>query len=83
MPQGRQRRRAGGEVKRSDSLSRYLAGRRMPNDPPARRCAHYGRKAPTANAFLTRKGAFAGKGRCPARTGGGAGVRQSSSRVHV
>jgi len=83
MPRSRHRRLAGGEGKRSDSLSRSLTGRRMPNDPPACHGARYGRKAPTANAFLARKSAFAGKGRCPARTGGGAGVRQSSSRVHV
>lgn len=81
MPRSRHRRRVGGEGKRSDSLSRSLTGRRMPNDPPARHGAHYGLKAPTADAILTRKGAFAGKGRCPARTGGGAGLRQSRSRV--
>lgn len=62
MPQSGHRRSACGKGKRSDSLSRSLTRRRMPNDPPARRSAHYGRKAPTANAFLIRKGAFAGKG---------------------
>ena len=39
--------------------------------PRFRACANYGCKAPAANAFLTRKGAFAGKDRRPARMGGG------------
>lgn len=39
--------------------------------PRFRACANYGCKAPAANAFLTRKGAFAGKDRRLARMGGG------------
>lgn len=50
--------------------SRSLTGRRMPNASLSRASANYGCKAPTANAFLTRKGAFAGKDRRPARMGG-------------
>jgi len=81
MPRSWHHRPAGGEGKRSESLSRSLTGQRMPNAALARVSANYGCKAPTANAFLTRKGAFAGKGRCPARMGGSAGFRQNMSRA--
>ena len=40
------RRPAGGSGKRSDSLSRSLTGRRMPNAALSRACANYGCKAP-------------------------------------
>ena len=69
MPRSRRRRRAGGEGKRSESLSRSLTGRRMPNDPPARHGAHYGLKAPTANAFLTRIMRVRGQGALPCPDG--------------
>jgi hypothetical protein len=71
MPRSWHHRLAGGEGKRSDSLSRSLTGRRLPNAALSRACANYGCKAPTANAFQNRKGAFAGKDRRPARMGGG------------
>jgi hypothetical protein len=74
MPHSWHHRPAGSKGKRSDSLSRSLTGRRLPNAALWRASANYGRKAPSASAFLTRKGAFAGKGRCPARMGGSAGI---------
>ena len=42
---GAHRRSAGGSGKRSDSLSRSLTGRRMPNAALSRACANYGCKA--------------------------------------
>jgi hypothetical protein len=81
MPRSWHHRPAGGKGKRSDGLSRSLSGRRLPNATLARASANYGRQAPTGNAFLTRKGASAGKGRCRARMGGSAGIGPSRTRT--
>ena len=45
MPRSWHHRHAGGEGKRSDSLSRSLTGRRLPNAALSRACANYGCKA--------------------------------------